>query len=299
MSAKKPRKRARKQQAAAPEADAPLTEATNDCEGSGDESAADEAERRLAALGEAFLNSIEAPVRSSPKRGPQAPPTLQSPGVTAPSVRRKGKRARKRERAAANEAAKGEGKGSAEKAAPQAPAERRPPTGREKRQFLSDDISSIFSRKKKTEEKGQSRKDKEIEDSKEFKGILHEVLNFVTPQLGKKERLQFEEAKIRALGGTIEKKKMRYSVFQAQNKHAKEVIKRKLEEEKFSGVSMSASGHRNHFQVDRVLKKKAAAIKKKKSTQENVNRLGGGAREKGAMVTFSSAAVKRLQRGRR
>merc|ERR1712054_189572 len=99
---------------------------------------------------------------------------------------------------------------------------------------------------------GRSGRNADPEEDAEFRKTLREVLEFVTPQLGKRERQQYEEAKIRALGGTIDtRQKMPYNLLKKQQKRHDERRKEKLEEEKTLGVSMSVSGHRMGFEVDK------------------------------------------------
>merc|ERR1712098_141502 len=96
-----------------------------------------------------------------------------------------------------------------------------------------------------------------------------EVLDYVTPQLGKHERRQYEEAKIRALGG-----------------------------EKTLGVSTSVSSHRKQWAVDRKIKIKKEALKEKKRRREDgLLRIGLGAKESRGMAVISNRALKGLQRG--
>merc|ERR1711865_880526 len=119
-----------------------------------------------------------------------------------------------------------------------------------------------------------------------------------TPQLGKRERQQYEEAKIRALGGTVDaRQKMPYSLLKKQAKKHEAVRQEKLEEEKHLGVSMSANNHRMGFEIDKVLKNKKEMLKEKKKRQEDgFLRIGMGAREKGGMATLSKSAIRSLQR---
>merc|ERR1712176_121451 len=93
---------------------------------------------------------------------------------------------------------------------------------------------------------------------------------FVTPQLGKQERRQFEEQKIRALGGTMEKReKMPYKMLQAHRKAGEARRQKVLAEEKTLGVSMSVSKHRKQWGIDQLQKQKKEEIKEKKRRRED------------------------------
>merc|ERR1711953_1419927 len=84
----------------------------------------------------------------------------------------------------------------------------------ERKRFMSGKVSEIRG-KKQSEITTKGGRRHETEEDREFKNTLREVLDYVTPQLGKHERKQYEEAKLRALGGTIEKReKVPYSKLQ-------------------------------------------------------------------------------------
>merc|ERR1711865_343536 len=130
------------------------------------------------------------------------------------------------------------------------------------------------------------------EEDAEFQKTLREVVNYVTPLLGKRERQQFEDSKVRALGGTIEREKMPYKRFQLTIKENKAKRARLVEEDKLAGVEMSANAYKASWVVDSVLKKKKEALKDKKKRQEDgINRLGMGARERNGMATIPRAAI--------
>merc|ERR1712224_1106703 len=124
---------------------------------------------------------------------------------------------------------------------------------------------------------GRGRKG-DIEEDAEFKKTLREVLDFVTPQLGKQERMQYEEAKLRALGGTLDRRqKQPYNLFQQDQKRRDAKRAKVVENEKYLGVSMSA---RSGQEVDKILRKKKEALKEKKRRREDgFLRLGMGAKE--------------------
>lgn len=313
-----------------------------------DAPAAAPAEDRLAALGDAFLASIEAPpvrARKSPRHGPLDSPAVmekaRAPTDDKPQESRWArKRKRKKERALQqtsdaaatplSAAAPGglrklqadmpppahkhsvaemqrrsalglEKIAAAQKAAkkPSATGDARsgPPrmSAADKRRFMSGKVSDIRSH---GQAPSQQKRYADPEEDAEFRNTLREVLEFVTPNLGKRERQQYEDAKIRALGGTVDaRQKMPYNVLKRQAKRHDEARAEKLEEEKVLGVSMSANSHRMGFEVDRVLRKKKEMLKEKKKRQEDgFLRLGMGARETPGMATFSKTAVRAMTR---
>lgn len=162
---------------------------------------------------------------------------------------------------------------------------------------MSGKVSQI--RSKAASGGGRSGHAGQSEEDREFRQTLREVLDFVTPQLGKEEQRQYEDAKIRALGGTVEKRnKMPYRLLQIKQKERAEERRKQLEEEKYLGVSMSANQHRNGREVDKLLRQKKEAIKEKKRRREDgLLRLGMGARESRGMAIISSSALR--ARGKR
>eukprot|EP00747_Dinoflagellata_sp_TGD_P214962 gnl/TRDRNA2_/TRDRNA2_87751_c0_seq1.p1 gnl/TRDRNA2_/TRDRNA2_87751_c0~~gnl/TRDRNA2_/TRDRNA2_87751_c0_seq1.p1 ORF type:complete len:167 (-),score=38.36 gnl/TRDRNA2_/TRDRNA2_87751_c0_seq1:55-501(-) len=138
-------------------------------------------------------------------------------------------------------------------------------------------------------------------EEEEFKSTLREVLDFVHPQLGKQERKQYEDAKTRALGGTIEKSnKMPYGILQRQLQKRKEKLKELNLEQQHSGISMSANNHMPTWAVEQVLKRKKEALKEKKKRQAGgILRLGLGAHEKGGAVTISRNSLRAHKRGKK
>merc|ERR1712048_381320 len=168
--------------------------------------------------------------------------------------------------------------------------------GAEKRRFMSGKVADIRSKGgAQSTERGHKA---ETEEDREFKKTLREVLDFVTPQLGKQERRQFEEQKIRALGGTLEKReKMPYKMLQAHRKSGEATRKKKIEEEKTLGISMSVSKHRKQWGIDQLQKQKKEELKEKKRRREGgIMRLGLGAREHKGMAVIPSASLRKYQR---
>lgn len=173
-------------------------------------------------------------------------------------------------------------------------------SARDRRNFMSGKVSSIRMQKSEEDVQGGSKKrggERTAEDA-EFQKTLRDVLHYVTPLLGKRERQQYEDSKIRALGGKIEKQKMPYRRFQEEIKINKQKRERLVEEDKLAGVEMSANAYKASWVVDSVLKKKKEALKdKKKRREDGFLRLGLGARERGGMATIPKAAIKNMQRG--
>jgi len=328
-----------------PEPDADAVEEDED-EPKGDSgsksAAAPTAEERLAALGEAFMNSID---RAPPRPKAALPPRAADPFKSAPAAleavlerkvgapglpgegkkrrRNKSKKARLEKLALQGKSGSGDTPltgGTASAAAPSdapklearlfgaasvAPDPRsKPPqlSARDRRNFMSGKVSSIRAKKSEDDVQGGSRKrggERTAEDA-EFQKTLRDVLHYVTPLLGKRERQQYEDSKIRALGGKIEKQKMPYRRFQEEIKINKQKRERLVEEDKLAGVEMSANAYKASWVVDSVLKKKKEALKdKKKRREDGFLRLGLGARERGGMATIPKAAIKNLQRGKK
>lgn len=161
----------------------------------------------------------------------------------------------------------------------------------EKRRFMSDKVADIRSKPKAPKEK---RKGGDTEESAEFKKTLKDVLNFVVPQLGSSERRQYDQAKIRALGGTLEKRAHEpYSVLQKRWKKQEEIRREKLAEEKTLGVSLSAVKHRNRQSGEAAIKRKEQArLEKKRRKESDILGLGAGARERRGMVVLPKNRVK-------
>lgn len=134
----------------------------------------------------------------------------------------------------------------------------------------------------------------ETEDSAEFKKTLKDVLNFVVPQLGKSERRQYERAKIRALGGTLEKRPFEpYAALQRRQKVEEAARQRRLQEEKTLGVSLSAVKQRRGFNGDAAMQQKEQArIQKKRRKASDILTLGAGAKERRGMVFLPKSKVK-------
>lgn len=257
----------------------------------------DTLEDRLAAFGEAFMGSIEgAPVRTvphSPRSRPAEPGQSSSLSATSEPGPRPSKKRKKACRDAQNPEVSASTadvqppavptKPPSPKLAPaSAPAERPAPaasnsraiprmSAAEKRRFMSGKVSEIRSRGPNSVGKGS--RGGQSEEDREFRQTLREVLDFVTPQLGKEEQRQYEDAKIRALGGTVEKRnKMPYRLLQIKQKERTEQRRQQLQEEKYLGVSMSANQYRNGREVDKLLKQKKEMIKEKKRRREDGDR---------------------------
>eukprot|EP00927_Polykrikos_kofoidii_P015347 TRINITY_DN16809_c1_g1_i1.p1 TRINITY_DN16809_c1_g1~~TRINITY_DN16809_c1_g1_i1.p1 ORF type:complete len:419 (+),score=95.23 TRINITY_DN16809_c1_g1_i1:36-1259(+) len=182
-------------------------------------------------------------------------------------------------------------------AAATAAAERSGPrvSAADKRRFMSGDVAKIRSKAiQKVSWRKKKRDDEpDAEEDREFKQTLRQVLDYVTPQLGKQERKRYEEVKLRALGGTLDKReKMPLWKLNADRKAAEATRKRKLEEESHAGVTFSTSKHRKQAAIDTRLKMKKEAIKEKKARREDgLMRLGLGAREKRGMAVIPQHQV--------
>merc|ERR1711974_229777 len=127
----------------------------------------------------------------------------------------------------------------------------------ERRRFMSGKVSQIRT-KPDTESANRKGRGKygsggDPEEDAEFKATLKQVLDYVLPNMGKKERRHYEENRVRALGGTLEKRnKMPYSLLQQEARRHEEKRQRILEEEKTLGISTSVSAHRQDRQVDKL-----------------------------------------------
>eukprot|EP00931_Biecheleriopsis_adriatica_P079868 TRINITY_DN53208_c0_g1_i1.p1 TRINITY_DN53208_c0_g1~~TRINITY_DN53208_c0_g1_i1.p1 ORF type:complete len:334 (-),score=76.21 TRINITY_DN53208_c0_g1_i1:381-1382(-) len=300
------------------------------------QSAESAAEERLAALGEAFLASIDGDLPSSARRVPRK--QVESAGTDIDNAARKQSKKRKKTRSkdglsaqactnVTSPASKTEDVITAAAKTPTASKlpkemERKPeseaevPTasspslpdksagcsrpkarvlqipGRaapasERRRFMSDKVSQIRATAAPPPPRGRH-KDADKEDSEEFKRTLKEVLNFVTPQLGKAERRQFERSRILAQGGTLESRPHEpYAHVVRQRKAQEEARQRRLAEEKLLGVSTSFNQHRRGYAGDSaILRKKEAALAKKRRKDNDILNVGLGAKESRGMYVI-------------
>ena len=161
----------------------------------------------------------------------------------------------------------------------------------EKRRFMSDKVAEIRS---KPQPPPQKRKAGDTEESAEFKKTLKDVLNFVIPELGTSERRQYERAKIRALGGTLEKRPFEpYAALQRRQKVEEAARQRRLEEEKTLGVSLSAVKQRRGYNADVAVSRKEKALKeKRKRKASDILTLGEGVKERRGMVVLPKNKVR-------
>ena len=158
----------------------------------------------------------------------------------------------------------------------------------EKRRFMSDKVADIRS---KPQAPKQKRKAGDTEESAEFKKTLKDVLNFVVPQLGKVERRQYEQAKIRALGGTLEKRPFEpYGHLQRQHKKEEVARQNRLDKEKTLGVSLSVVKQRRRGESV-IQRKTQERLEKKRRKDNDILGLGAGARERGGMVVLSKKKI--------
>eukprot|EP00929_Paragymnodinium_shiwhaense_P083516 TRINITY_DN44556_c0_g1_i1.p1 TRINITY_DN44556_c0_g1~~TRINITY_DN44556_c0_g1_i1.p1 ORF type:complete len:333 (+),score=118.34 TRINITY_DN44556_c0_g1_i1:78-1076(+) len=168
----------------------------------------------------------------------------------------------------------------------------------EKKRFMSGKISDLRSTPQVEEDRRRRQKSEKTEEEKEFNSTLREILEFVTPQLGKQQQRQYHEQKIRALGGTIEKRdKMPYKILQQHRKNAEETRKKKIAKDKLLGVTKDASAHRKQWAVDRHIKQKKEALKEKTARRnDGLLRVGLGAKEHKGMAVISKKEVAKLSR---
>jgi len=277
------------------------------------------AEERLAAFGDAFLESIEGrPVTVQKQRRSQDTPSVANTEAklglghdnnaiaTAPGKRKKkNKKGRKpvdsgvdTTAATVDHIARARSLEMSDKPSSDKPALRLPQriSKAEQRRFMSGKVSDIRSKGIEPPKKRGGGGGADPEEDAEFRKTLREVLDYVTPQLGKQERRQYEQAKIRALGGQLDERPKR--PLNLLKKDAKRFAAKReeiLEEEKHLGVSMSASKHRGRYEVDKLLKEKKEMLRDKKRRREdghNINALGLGAKEKFGMATISKGAAR-------
>ena len=165
--------------------------------------------------------------------------------------------------------------------------------GSEKRRFMSDKVSSIRSKPEVPKQKARKgKRGPDQEDSAEFKQALKDVLNFVMPQLGKSERIQYEKAKIRALGGTPDKPQYEpYAALQRRQKNEEAARQRRLAEEKHLGVSLSATQQRRGASADDATRRKKEALQAKKRRKDS-DILAVGAKESRGMVIIPKNKAK-------
>lgn len=261
------------------------------------------AEERLAAFGDAFLQSIEGPppMVQKPRRSPDAPSeaklSLRGDDLATASVagkRRKKKKSQKPSATKDDRVVRTSSLEASDKLSSDKPVQRLPPrmTAAEKRRFMSGNVADIRS---KGGPKTTAKRHGDPEEDAEFRKTLRDVLEYVTPQLGKQERRQYEQAKIRALGGQIDERPKRpLNLLKQDAKIFERKRTAKLEEEKHLGVSMSASKHRGRYEVDKLLKEKKEMLKDKKRRREDgFLRLGLGAKENRGMAIISKGAIRK------
>lgn len=282
-------------------------------------------EERLAAFGDAFLDSLEGGPPKPLRRRPD-PASKKRENKPAPQVAVEEESASqgpgsedeasstafianflRKETAQAGSAAQtpkvksfgvsgGRGAASAGDAASGAAHHQRRMSASEKRRFMSGKVSNCWGEKKPPPEPSRRNKKKvgdEDDDDPEFKGALKEMLNFVMPRLGKTERKQYEAQKIRALGGTPDKRPqlpMRHMVA-AQKRHD-EKRKAKIEEDKYLGVKTSASNHNSHWDVERLRRVKRDEMKDKKQRRsDRITDIGMGARERNGIAYIPKRSI--------
>jgi len=167
----------------------------------------------------------------------------------------------------------------------------------EKRRFMSGNVSQIRSNGI-SGTSSRSRGSQSQEDDELFKKTLKDVLEFVAPELPKQVRQQYEEAKIRALGGTFEKRQREnYRCLQQERKGEEKKRQKVLDNEKTLGISNSVSQHRSLKAVDKLMKAKKVMIKEKvRRREDGLLRLGMGAREKGGMAVIPQNQIRSFQR---
>jgi len=168
----------------------------------------------------------------------------------------------------------------------------------ERRRFMSGKISDIRSDGRQGAEddgvRHRRRGPTDPEEDAEFKKTLKQVLDFVTPQLDKNAQKQYEEAKILALGGTLEKRrKINYAALQRSARRAEAARQEKVKEDKQLGITSHVSQHRAVWEVDKLRKKRKQEFREKKRRREDgLLRLGMDAREKKGLVTIPQHAVR-------
>lgn len=236
-----------------------------------------------------------------PRRSPDAPSeaklSLRGDDLATASVagkRRKKKKSQKPSATKDDRVVRTSSLEASDKLSSDKPVQRLPPrmTAAEKRRFMSGNVADIRS---KGGPKTTAKRHGDPEEDAEFRKTLRDVLEYVTPQLGKQERRQYEQAKIRALGGQIDERPKRpLNLLKQDAKIFERKRTAKLEEEKHLGVSMSASKHRGRYEVDKLLKEKKEMLKDKKRRREDgFLRLGLGAKENRGMAIISKGAIRK------
>jgi len=173
-------------------------------------------------------------------------------------------------------------------------------TASQRRRFMSGNVSEIRAKPMEPPKSKRRSKGDDEEESEAFKQTLKEVLDFVIPNLGKRERKQYEQQKLRALGATPDKgEKIPYNIMQKAMKKHEAQRQEILAEEKTLGVSTSASAHRQAYIVETLRRKKKKAEKEKvKRREDRTYDLGMGAREKNGMAVIPKRSIARFQQRR-
>merc|ERR1712014_531277 len=150
---------------------------------------------------------------------------------------------------------------------------------------MSDKVSQIHDVMATPEPKGKFKKG-DPEETEEFKKTLKEGLDYVMPQMGKDERRQYEQSKLLALGGTLEKRPHEpYAHVKRKRVQLEQIRQEKLKEDKLLGVSLSANKHRRADIGDSARRRKEEEAKAKKRRKEgDILKLGMGAKESRGMA---------------
>mmetsp|Transcript_21858 Transcript_21858/g.49821 ORF Transcript_21858/g.49821 Transcript_21858/m.49821 type:complete len:321 (+) Transcript_21858:47-1009(+) len=282
--------------------------------------ARDTAQDRLALFGEAFLDSIEGGVR--PRKAPRMPRIVKdTPAMDVDELFPKQNSSASGSKAEVKSHSRVP-KNAVKSATDSKVAEKRkePRTSEDndedkderarrvarpdRRRFMSDKVADIRS-KPQIAQQGRKRKkrseDDEIEQSGEFKKLLQDVWTYVTPHMDRGAAKQFEQAKIRAYGGTADKLiKMPYRMLKERQKQDAIKQQEKVEADKILGVVTSVDKHRNKRGVHQALSHRKQEIKSKYARQAASRQmgLGMGARERRGMAVIPKQALDKFSKKR-
>jgi len=116
------------------------------------------------------------------------------------------------------------------------------------------------------------------------------VLDWVYPQMGKPQRRQYEQAKIRALGGTADKnEKINFRYLQQKVKAQKARAEKAKEEAKFAGVRLMGP---EALLARKKEKEKGEKKRQKKQRDKERDFTASVGKFKGGMLTLGSRAMK-------
>lgn len=191
------------------------------------------------------------------------------------------------------------GFGALKQEAPEVVVENKPKVERsmipmrgKKKDFMSGNIGKIFGHQEPKKKQNQSKQQKqEDEEEKQFDHAVQDLLAYVLPKLGARENYQYQDAKIRALGGNLDKQqKCPYPRLKLQRAKQKREEEKTKEREKELGVTLNLQRKKTMQQILTDSKKLKKEEMKRKTAKKYFDGVG---HEKKGMLKFNKATVKK------